>query len=179
MLAPIVASENDLPFAFFGHSLGGLLAFELARHCLRRHLPMPEHLFVSVSNAPQYRRIGRRLHELDDDALIEALRNYNGTPPAALANRELMSLLLPAVRADFALVEDYAYRHDLPLDIPITVLAGTGDKHVVSGRLCHWQKETSEACNLRWFEGDHFFIHSNRRAVLDCVQAELAELHHA
>lgn len=176
-LAPIVTCvtrEDDLPFAFFGHSLGGLLAFELARHCQRFRLPMPEHLFVSASNAPQYRRTRRRLHELDDDALIDALKDYNGTPPAALAHRELMDLLLPAIRADFALVENYAYRQDMPLDIPITVLAGTNDKHVASKRLCRWQEETTEACHLHWFEGDHFFIHSHQRAVLDCIRGELA-----
>ncbi|HYD78838.1 MAG TPA: alpha/beta fold hydrolase [Paucimonas sp.] len=178
-LAPIIAREADLPFAFFGHSLGGLLAFELARHCQRHHLPMPEHLFVSASNAPRHRRANRRLHELDDDALIDALKDYNGTPPAALADRELMTLLLPAIRADFALVETYEYRQDVPLDIPITVLAGTNDKHVVSERLCRWQDETTEACSLRWFEGDHFFIHSNQDAVLDCIQDELADLQYA
>jgi surfactin synthase thioesterase subunit len=178
-LASLVASESDLPFAFFGHSLGGLLAFELARHCRRHHLPMPEHLFASASNAPQCRRTGRRLHQLDDAALIDALKGYNGTPPAALADRELMELLLPAIRADFALVETYEYRQDLPLDIPITVLAGMGDKHVDSTRLCRWQEETSEDCNLRWFEGDHFFIHAQQRAVLDCVESELAELQYA
>lgn len=178
-LAHLVPQQDDLPFAFFGHSLGGLAAFELARYCQRHHLPMPEHLFVSASNAPQYRPPSRRLHELDDANLIAALKEYNGTPPAALEDRELMDLLLPAIRADFALVEDYRYHPGPPLDISITVLAGKYDKHVLSKRLCRWQEETTEACSLHWFEGDHFFIHSRQRAVLDCVQAELADLQHA
>jgi surfactin synthase thioesterase subunit len=172
-LAALIAREDDLPFAFFGHSLGGLLAFELARHLRRYHFAPPEHVFVSASNPPQCRPPGKRLHELDDDALIEALREYNGTPPDALADRELMALLLPAIRADFALVENYAYREDVPLDIALTVLAGTRDKHLVADRLCRWQAETSEACTLRWFEGDHFFLHAQQQAVLECIQAEL------
>jgi surfactin synthase thioesterase subunit len=171
--------SDDLPFAFFGHSLGGLVAFELARHCRHQRLPMPEHLFVSASNAPQCRPTGRHLHELDDARLIAALKDYNGTPPAALEDRELMDLLLPSIRADFALADDYHYRPGPPLDIPISVLAGKRDKHVVSERLCRWQEETTEACNLHWFEGDHFFIHANQREVLDCVQAEIASLQHA
>lgn len=177
-LAQIIPHQDDLPFAFFGHSLGGLVAFELARHCQRHHLAMPEHLFVSASNAPQCRPPGRRLHELDDAGLIAALKDYNGTPPAALEDRELMELLLPSIRADFALVDEYQYHPGPPLDIPVTVLAGKHDKHVLSERLCQWQAETTEACSLHWFEGDHFFIHANQRAVLDCVQAELASSQH-
>ncbi len=168
-LARVIARQDPLPFAFFGHSLGGLLAFELARYCQHLHLPMPEHLFVSATSAPQCRPPSRRLHELDDDALIAALKDYNGTPPAALAHRELMELLLPAIRADFALVADYQYQPGPLLPIPITVLAGKRDKHVAPEQLPRWQEETSEACRLHWFEGDHFFIHADRQAVLDCV----------
>lgn len=175
-LGDVIAQQNDLPFAFFGHSLGGLTAFELARHCRRHHLPMPEHLFVSACNAPQGRPPPRRLHELDDDGLIAALKDYNGTPPSALADREFMELMLPAIRADFALVADYQYRDGPLLDVPITVLAGKYDKHVLSERLCRWREETTESCELRWFEGDHFFIHAQRDAVLACVARELAAL---
>ncbi|NHZ83272.1 alpha/beta fold hydrolase [Massilia sp. CCM 8695] len=174
-LAPVIAREAGLPFAFFGHSLGGLLAFELARHCQRQRLAMPEHLFVSASSAPRQRRTKRHLHGLDDEALIAALGDYNGTPPAILADRELMALLLPAIRADFAMVETYAYRDDAPLDIPITVLAGTNDSHVAAQHLPCWQKETSDVCQLRWFEGDHFFIHNRQQEVIDCILDGLAE----
>ncbi len=173
VLAPIIAREADLPFAFFGHSLGGLLAFELARHCRRHWLPMPEHLFVSASSAPGQRRNPKRLHTLDDHALIEALREYNGTPPAALADRELMELLLPAIRADFAVVENYAYGEGAPLDIPISVLAGRQDNHVAPGSLQGWQGETTATCTTHWFDGDHFFIHAQQRAVIDCIRAGL------
>lgn len=97
--------------------MGGLIAFELARYCRRNQLPMPQQLCVSALEAPQCRLPPRRLHELDDTDLLAALEDYNGTPAAALAQRELMDLLLPALRADFAMVADYRYRPAAPLPI--------------------------------------------------------------
>lgn len=176
VLAPVVAREADLPFALFGHSLGGLLAFELARHFQRNGMPMPQRLFVSASSAPGQRSNPKRLHALGDDALIEALRDYNGTPPAALADRELMALLLPAIRADFAVVDTYRYAAGAPLDIPISVLAGRQDRHVAPASLQGWQGETRAACTTHWFDGDHFFIHAQQRAVVDCIRAGLGAL---
>lgn len=174
-LADVIRDHHTLPFAFFGHSLGGLLAFELARYCQRYCLPMPERLLVSGCDAPQYSASGGRLHTLPDEALVGALKEYNGTPPEILENRELMALALPAIRADFALVETYRYRPGPPLNMPITVLAGKRDDHVLPQHLEGWRRETIDACRIQWFEGDHFFIHTERQAVLDCIGAELAD----
>jgi len=173
-LAQVIARESKLPFAFFGHSLGGLVAFELARYCKRQYLPMPVHLIVSGCSAPQFRRASRQMHELDDDALIEVLRDYNGSPPEVLANRELMTLLLPTIRADFALAENYKYRPGPPLTIPISVLAGKRDDHDSPDQTNGWSRETTNTCRVHWFEGDHFFIQSEREAVLNCLNNELA-----
>lgn len=173
-LAAQLHSPGHPPFAFFGHSLGGLLAFELARLCRRRGLAMPEHVFVSACNAPRGRPAPRMLHRLDDAGLVEALRDYNGTPPAALADPELMALLLPAIRADFALVENYQYLPGPLLDMPLTVLAGSTDRHVQAERLPRWQEETSAPCALHTFDGGHFFIHEQQQAVAECIRRRLA-----
>lgn len=173
-LAEVIANERDLPFAFFGHSLGALIAFELARYCMGNHLPMPGHLFVSGCAAPQQRSpAARRLHELSDDALIDVLRAYNGTPPAVLAHQELMAMVLPTIRADFALVADHQYRPGPRLGIPITALAGKSDE-LVSTRIDGWKDETTGPCRIEWFEGDHFFIQPQQVAVIACLNAELA-----
>lgn len=178
-LAQVIGRESTLPFAFFGHSLGALVAYELARYCKRNDLPLPVRLFVSGCCAPQFRRESRQLHALDDDALIDVLRDYNGSPPEVLANRELMSMLLPTIRADFALVSNYQYRPSALLTHPITVLAGTRDAYDTREQVDGWGKETSGACKVHWFEGDHFFIQSERKAVLDCLNNELDELQSA
>lgn len=176
MLAQVIAGEDELPFAFFGHSLGGLLAFELARHCQRRGRAMPERLFVSGCAAPRRRGPSRRLHELGDADLIAALRQYNGAPAAVLDEPELMALMLPTVRADFALAADYAYRGGEPLALPISVYGGEHDPHVRFEDLALWQDETNEAIGLHRFPGDHFFIQSATDAVLAHLRAQLTPM---
>lgn len=173
-IVSVIASQPRMPFAFFGHSLGGLLAFEVARYCMLHYLPLPVHLFASGCAAPQHRDRERKLHLLPDEELIEALKDYNGTPAEVLGNFELMALLLPLLRADFALVENYRYRPSLRLSVPITVLAGRQDAHIEEMHVDGWSKETSGPCQVHWFEGDHFFIQSERAAVIDLTRTTLA-----
>lgn len=171
-----IMEEGHDSFAFFGHSLGALLAFEVARYCMLNGFPVPLRLFVSGSAAPQFRSAPRGLHLLSDDALIATLKTYNGTPSELLANRELMELVLPMLRADFSLVENYAYRPAPLLQMPMTVLAGRLDDRVDPTQVDGWRRETSADTNVEWFDGDHFFINSHRQAVLDCVDATLQNL---
>ena len=175
-LAALIARQGDLPFALLGHSLGGLLAFELARRCQWQGLPTPSLLFVSGCASPQRRRPPQALHHLDDAGFIDALRVYNGTPRELLRNAEMMELALPALRADFQIAADYRYCPGPPLTVPIQVLAGRQDDRMTSTEAEGWQSETTQRCQVHWFDGDHFFIDSNRGAVQERVAAELAEL---
>lgn len=168
-LAEVVGQQQVELFAFYGHSLGALLAFELTRHLRDHALPLPQHLIVSGCNAPPLREKSKRLHELPDEELIVRLRDYNGTPAEILENRELMGLLLPAIRADFALGADYHYQSAAPLPIPLSALSGRCDSHVTVADIQRWQGETAAAYQEHWFDGDHFFINTERRAVLDCI----------
>jgi surfactin synthase thioesterase subunit len=175
-LAQTIQEQPYLPFAFFGHSMGGLLAFEVARYFKRYHLPMPRKLIISGCAAPRYRGFPTKLHLLDDHALIEVLKDFNGTPREVMENRELMQLLLPAVRSDFALLYDYRYHPAPVLDLPLSVLAGRSDGHTSVEQVRGWEEETTGACSPHWFDGDHFFIHSNSNAVVRFVNKELGEL---
>ena len=165
--------RDQRPFAFFGHSLGALLAFETARMCVRVGIPVPQRLLLSGCSAPQFRKPPKNLHKMPGDELIAALAKYNGSPAEVLAHRPLMELLLPALRADFSLAENYVYEAGAPLDIPITVLTGKRDPHVQLDKIAQWQLETTASCHVRYFEGDHFFINSERDAVLRCISEEL------
>lgn len=173
-LAQVLARQDAMPFMFFGHSLGGLIAFELARFCARYALPMPSRLIVSGTDAPQHRSPSKDLHSMPDDELIDALGKYNGTPVELLQHRELMDLLLPAIRADFTLAETYEYCISPPLQIPITVYEGKMDEHILPQQVANWQKETSGQCAVHWFEGDHFFINSEKALLHECLKAELS-----
>lgn len=173
-IAQSIQQQDQRPFAFFGHSLGGLLAFEVARFCMRNYLPMPVHLIVSGCGAPQFRSPSRRLHELADAEFIEVLKQFDGTPREVLDNSELMALILPAIRADFGLVADYKYRYAPGLRIPITAFAGRQDAHVSVEQAEGWRRETESSFQLAWFEGGHFFLHSSRDAVVDTVNQVLS-----
>jgi surfactin synthase thioesterase subunit len=175
-LSDVVGAHADLPFALLGHSLGALTAFEVARQLRRKGLTMPRHLLVSGCEAPHTRSVWAPLHVLDDAALLEALERLNGTPAEILRDPGLMQLLLPAIRADFELVADYQYRAAAPLDVPITVLAGLADEQVERSKMENWGVHTTARHTIQWLPGDHFFIDSQRDAVLEILRALLAPL---
>ncbi len=173
VIAKVIASQNNMPFAFFGHSLGALLSFEVARYCQLQHLPQPVHLIASGSSAPQNRTRSKNLHLMSNEELIKELGKFNGTPPEVLAHRELMEMACPMIRADFSLVENWQYRPMPLLSLPLTVFSGWEDDRVNEDQVNDWKKETTGAFNVKWFEGGHFFINTEAREVQTAVLAQL------
>jgi medium-chain acyl-[acyl-carrier-protein] hydrolase len=163
----------DKPFALFGHSLGALVAFELARHLESRHGLAPLHLFASGCGAPQLPERETDMHALPHGEFIEALRRLQGTPEAVLADPELRELVLPILRADFTICETYAYRDGPPLACPISAYGGLRDSHVGRERLEAWRTQTSGPFTVRMFPGDHFFLNSDRGLLLRILSQDL------
>ena len=161
-LADAVRPQLDLPFALLGNSMGAILAFELAHVLQMRWGLVPSHLFVAGRNAPQLPKALDHLAGLEDEELIEELRRLEGTPQAVLEDRELMQLVLPAVRADFALCDDYTYVEREPLKCPITAMGGLQDPHTNFRRLQAWRKQTGAAFAVRMLPGNHFFLVTHR-----------------
>ncbi|MBW4564798.1 MAG: thioesterase II family protein [Mojavia pulchra JT2-VF2] len=157
----------DKPFAFFGHSMGGLVSFELARLLRKNYGILPVHLFVSGRRAPQIPDADPPIHNLPESAFIKELRHLNGTPKAVLENVELMQLFVPILRADFAVLETYVYTPEPPLNCPITVFGGLQDSEVGCDELQAWQEQTKAAFSLNMFPGDHFFLHSAQSLLLE------------
>jgi medium-chain acyl-[acyl-carrier-protein] hydrolase len=173
-LAKAIEPELDRPFALFGHSLGALLAFELARWSVETLEQAPVQLFVSGHNAPHLPETEDGLTGLDDAAVIERLRALGCTPAAVLENGELMELMLPAIRADFAVCESYAHRAGPPLPCPLSALAGTDDPRTDRAGVEAWRRHTSGPFAVRWFPGDHFFVALQERILVQMIAAELA-----
>ncbi len=168
-----IGSFLDKPFAFFGHSLGGLVAFEITHQLRSNYSIQPTHLIVSGCTAPRCKTERKVLSKLPDRELIRELFQLNGTPRELLENEELMALLLPSLRADFALYESYQYRHRVPLGCPLTVLGGAEDRGVDWRQLELWGVETEGMFSLHQFPGDHFFLHSEEHAVLMLILNKL------
>ena len=157
-LARVLDPLLDKPFAFFGHSLGALIAFELARQIRRHHGVHPVRLFASAGRAPQIPHRTPPIHNLANKEFLAELRRLNGTPRELLDHEELMEVMLPILRADFALYETYLYSNEPPLNCPISAFGGVQDRRVSASDLEAWRSQTSASFSLRMFPGDHFFL---------------------
>lgn len=163
----------DKPFAFFGHSMGALISFELARFLRKEHQINPVHLFFSGRCAPQTPPISPPIHQLSKPDFLEALRHLNGTPKEVLENPELMELILPILRADFSIVETYSYEAEDPLGCPFSVFGGLQDPETTIDGLEAWKVQTTQETSIYLFSGNHFFIHSHRDELLNSLDRDL------
>jgi medium-chain acyl-[acyl-carrier-protein] hydrolase len=162
------------PFAFYGHSMGALIGFELARRLTEEGLSGPSHLFVSARCAPQLGDDRPPLHTQPEHAFIEHVSARYGAVPKVIADDpELMRLFMPTLRADLAVCETYEYRDGDPLNCPISVFGGQKDKGVSAADLDAWRLQTAVQFSLRMFAGDHFFIKTAKAELLRAISEQL------
>ena len=159
-------------YALFGHSLGARVAFELGRYMRRKGQPLPAHLFVSGSRAPEIPE-PFPLHELEEDAFLAALSRYGGTPQSLLDNKELMKLFLPLLRADFTVDETYEYQEEEPLPVPITAFYGSDDPEATRGEAAGWERHTSGDFSLHEIPGGHFYLTHSSPLLLSYIRRVL------
>lgn len=179
LAAALLAGAGELfrgRFAFFGHSMGALLSFELARLMRRRGLDTPCCLLVSGLGAPHLPCILHPTAHLPEPEFIARLYQLNGTPAEVLDNPELLALVLPVLRADFLAVETYAFAAEPPLACPIRAYGGTDDADVPREHLEAWRLHTGDDFASRLFEGDHFYIHSRRRELTSRIAEDILAL---
>ena len=167
----------DKPFAFFGHSLGGLVAFELTRHLRRNNLPQPQILFISACGAPHLPDPHPPIHTLPDTEFLKSLQQLNGIPAELLHQSDVMKFLIPTLRADFEIIENYDYTSNVPLDCHIIAFGGLDDTRVSQERLEGWALHTNASFKSQYFPGDHFFISTARESVTASIAAELTSSH--
>lgn len=167
------AEAITVPFALFGHSMGALVCFELARTLRMRGMPVPDHLFVSGRRAPCLPDDLPAIHRMGAAEFVTAVRRLGGFPQELLAEKDLINLVLPALRGDFAVCETYRHVLEDPLACPISAFGGRADPITTPAQLDAWREETSGLFALRLYNGDHFFIHGHHRQILDAVVRDL------
>jgi medium-chain acyl-[acyl-carrier-protein] hydrolase len=173
-LADQIEPFLDRAYCLFGHSMGALVAFELARELGRRRRPDPGWLFVSGANAPHMPREEEPLHHLPDDALIRAVtERYQGIPQQVLDDRELLELVLPALRADLTAIETYQFLEGARLQCGISAFAGRADRSVKPATLAPWRELTDGGFVSNLFAGDHFYLHDQRDELIDALLPQL------
>lgn len=174
-LADAFTPYMDMPFALFGHSLGALLSFGLARELRRRGKPGPVHLFVSGRQAPHIPRQERSIAALPDEEFLKEIRRFHGTADEILLNAELMELFFPLLRADFSIYESFVYASEPALDCSITAFGGSEDSEVSVASLMAWREHTARAFELHQFPGGHFFLLDVETQLLQIINHELAQ----
>jgi medium-chain acyl-[acyl-carrier-protein] hydrolase len=177
-MASAIEPYLDKPFAFFGHSMGAMISFELVRQLRAARGIAPAHLFVSGRRAPQLANADPITYNLPDAELCEELLRLNGTPKEVIEHPELMQIMLPLLRADFSVVETYVYRPEAPLDCPVTVFGGLQDTEVTREQLEAWREQTTDACSVRMLSGNHFFLNDAQAQaiILRIISTELQKL---
>lgn len=169
--------EFDRPFAFFGHSMGAVVAAELARALQAGAGPIPEHLIVSGRRAPHLAETDPPIHTLPDAAFVAELnRRYGGIPQEVLQHQELLDLLLPCLRADLTALETFQPPAGPALSMPISAFGGSEDTRASRMQLDAWRQATHGAFRSRLFPGDHFFLNTRRADVLADLSITLAPL---
>ena len=163
----------DRPFCFFGHSMGALLAYEIARRAGREGWTEPLHLFASGRRPPHVPGKPPLLHDLGREELLARLRGLGGLPPEVAEHEELMDLMLPLLRADLRSDETYAPATHPPLSCPITALAGTSDENADREAAARWGELTTGPSRVVEIEGGHFFVQQAAGAVAETVARTL------
>jgi surfactin synthase thioesterase subunit len=177
MLVEALLPYLDLPFALFGHSMGAVLAFEVAHALAAGRYPIPQHLILSARRPPHIPRDSPDLHSLSDEAFVaEISRRYGGIPAELLHDRKTLALLLPALRADVKALETFWPPSRDPLGCPISAFGGADDRLTPRSHLEAWRSQTAGPFRLRVFPGDHFYIDSHRSELLGDLSITLAPL---
>jgi medium-chain acyl-[acyl-carrier-protein] hydrolase len=179
-LSPLIAALSeamldrlDRPFALFGHSMGALISFELARLLRRDFRILPEHLFLSGLRPVQFSDFDPPIHSLNTGDALRELQSRYGLPGSLLADSELQQIFLPVIQADFAVCETYTYRPDEPLDCPVSVFGGLEDRKVDYRKLGEWQMHTTKPLKLQLMAGDHSFLESAWPEISRLVSEDL------
>jgi surfactin synthase thioesterase subunit len=147
-------------YAFFGHSMGSVIAYELTHKIIARGLTRPLYLFVSGRAGPSKTYSEKRSWLLSSDDFFKKLQSYGGLPDEVLINLELIKDYEPVLRADFEAIETYQYPNPIPLDIPVKVFIGNREDVTTQDALL-WGKESIHETEVIDFDGGHFFIYDN------------------
>ncbi|MFF7489634.1 thioesterase II family protein [Streptomyces luteogriseus] len=175
-VVPELLEHSKEPFSLFGHSLGAIVCWEAARVLREEHDIEPMHMFLSGCRALPAVHDGRRdLHTLPEAELIEELRLMNGTPEEILRNADFMRMLLPTVRADYAMLSRYSFLPCKPPGAPVTVFGGANDPGVGMNHLQQWSELVEGELDSVVLPGDHFFLHSSREPLLTEMAKRLVE----
>ncbi|MCM3922854.1 alpha/beta fold hydrolase [Frankia sp. AiPs1] len=172
-IAEVLAPLTDRPLAFFGHSMGAVVGFEVIRRLAAAGGPAPFVLFASGRRAPSAERF-ETVHRRDDAGFLREMRELGGTDPRVLADPELVEMVLPPTRADYQAIETYSAPPDAVISTAVVAMVGDSDPRVTLAEAELWRRHTTGSFELKVFPGGHFYLADQQGAVVDAVSAELS-----
>jgi surfactin synthase thioesterase subunit len=172
-LVEAVRQRADRPYALYGHSMGGLLAFEVVRELRRRGARLPTRVYLGGSRPPQLPKTLARIADLPDEEFLARIAELGGLPQGVRDVPELLDLILPALRADFDWLNRYTYQPAEPVPVPLVCLAGTGDRDADPATMADWAEHTAAGCTVHPIQGGHLFFADRAAEVAALVGADL------
>lgn len=161
---------NGDPFALFGHSMGGMISYQLYQKLREKDHQTPIHVFFSGRSAPHIKRPDeKKYHLLEEEDFKKEVINLGGTPPEFFDFPELLEVFLPLLKNDFKLAETDIHNGEIhPLDCNITVFLGK-DEDLNTEQCDGWKKHTNKLCSIHYFEGEHFFLHEETEQIVRLI----------
>lgn len=170
----IIKEQISGPYALFGHSMGGLITYELCHKLKKEGYPDPAHVFISGRKGPQVKFREHTIHDLPDEDFIFEILKYDGMDRSVFDNKELANIFIPILRADFKMIETYVYRTPSELlNYHLSIFHGINDKAVQWNELLHWKEVTRKESEIFTFPGGHFFINEHSEQVINQINKTL------
>ncbi len=167
---------TDLPLVIFGHSLGGCVAFEFMKHLDNQRHTCPKLFICSASRPPQLPSSIRNIKNMSDKTFIDLVRSMESTPKEILGCEEMMALLLPMLKADFTISEQYRNRDNRKFSVSCMVLIGSSDRNLSKDNASLWNEYFHSKPKLVEIQGGHFFIHSSEKELLTVINRAVDEI---
>ncbi|MFP7226339.1 thioesterase domain-containing protein [Priestia filamentosa] len=172
-ICKLISSQlDDNDYIFFGHSMGGLIAYEVCRKLIENGYKPPLHMFISGIRPPDMIRM-RKIHNLPDSKFRKELKKLNRTPREVFENKQLMDIFIPILRSDFKLIEKYKFESmNSKITSNITVMYGTED-NMTKEEMMRWSNFTTKKTQICKFQGGHFFINDKFFEVIDYINQKI------
>lgn len=168
-----IKKNIDSRYAILGHSMGSLIAFELAHYIAALNEKLPIHIFFSGRKAPNISYDNNSIHKMSDIQLEQQIKKFSGTPKDVFENKQILKTFLPILRADFKICEEYIYKmKNSKLNVNISVLNGDMDDIKIP-HIAAWKQHTSKKCNIYFFRGGHFYINENLKYIGEIINKNL------
>ncbi|MDQ1355588.1 MAG: Thioesterase [Acidobacteriota bacterium] len=176
----IIESQLDqMPYCFFGHSMGGIIAYELALKIKNLQRPQPVHIFFAGRGAPNIPgEDEKNFHQLPEEEFKKEILELGGTPREFFEHPELLDVLMPMLRSDFKIAETYKFPEAgeiKPLDYDISVFIGK-EEEVTAGQMHGWREHTAGICTVYYFPGEHFFINEETERIVKIINHTLLSI---